>query len=136
MKVWQLWIRYGIVVLMDKNTIKIIKSMHLLKGATSGSDIQETVSEWAREVLKKIWHQTVFNFNLSLYIHWWIKLHVTVKARPVTTSDQETDEDLVHEFDTPVMTSHERLTIGNIGYAVTVKSTYKKLIGTMDICSL
>ncbi|XP_052812980.1 uncharacterized phosphotransferase YvkC-like isoform X2 [Mya arenaria] len=38
-----------------------------------------------------------------------------LQARPVTTCDQDTDEDLIHEFDTPVMTDRERITIGNIG---------------------
>jgi len=27
-----------------------------------------------------------------------------------------TDEDLIHEFDTPVVTGQERITLGNIGY--------------------
>ncbi|XP_052245501.1 putative phosphoenolpyruvate synthase isoform X2 [Dreissena polymorpha] len=38
-----------------------------------------------------------------------------LQARPVTTSDQETDDDIIHEFDSPVMTPHDRVTIGNIG---------------------
>ena len=42
-------------------------------------------------------------------------LFVILQARPITTMEQETDEDFMHEFDSPVSTNTERLTLGNIG---------------------
>lgn len=38
-----------------------------------------------------------------------------LQARPITTLDQETEEDLLHEFDDPLVTGREFLTTGNIG---------------------
>ncbi|KAL4221920.1 hypothetical protein ACF0H5_017972 [Mactra antiquata] len=38
-----------------------------------------------------------------------------LQARPITSTDQETDDDLIHEFDTPLPTNFECLTLGNIG---------------------
>ncbi|XP_060601185.1 putative phosphoenolpyruvate synthase isoform X3 [Ruditapes philippinarum] len=38
-----------------------------------------------------------------------------LQARPITTTGQDTDFDLIHEFDTPQPTGQERLTLGNIG---------------------
>ncbi|KAK3592024.1 hypothetical protein CHS0354_031535 [Potamilus streckersoni] len=50
-------------------------------------------------------------------IEWAIKSDTVyiLQARPITTLDQETDEELVHEFDTPVVSDSERLIQGNIG---------------------
>lgn len=38
-----------------------------------------------------------------------------LQARPITTFLQETDKDLMHEFDTPIATGKERITLGNVG---------------------
>lgn len=36
------------------------------------------------------------------------------QARPITTLDEFTEEDLIHEFDDPLITDKEWLTTGNI----------------------
>ncbi|KAK3108445.1 hypothetical protein FSP39_008087, partial [Pinctada imbricata] len=57
-----------------------------------------------------------------------------LQARPITTLDRETDEDLIHEFDDPLVTGKELLTTGNIGEmmpgAITplTHSTFKRAI--------
>ncbi|XP_071158231.1 rifampicin phosphotransferase-like [Mytilus edulis] len=38
-----------------------------------------------------------------------------LQARPITAMDQETHEDMLHEFDDPLVTGREFLTTGNIG---------------------
>lgn len=38
-----------------------------------------------------------------------------LQARPITTSEQESEEELVHEFDNPLSGGYEWLTTGNIG---------------------
>jgi hypothetical protein len=43
------------------------------------------------------------------------------QARPITTLDQETTEDLLHEFDDPLVTGREYLTTGNIGYILVLQ---------------
>ncbi|KAL3832030.1 hypothetical protein ACJMK2_023710, partial [Sinanodonta woodiana] len=50
-------------------------------------------------------------------IEWAIKGDTVylLQARPITTLDQETDDELLHEFDTPVVSDSERLIQGNIG---------------------
>lgn len=57
------------------------------------------------------------HFGSSRDIEWAIhedQIYL-LQARPITTIDQETDEDIIHEFDTPLPTGQERLTLGNIG---------------------
>lgn len=39
-----------------------------------------------------------------------------IKARPITTLEEVTDEDLIHEFDDPLITDQEWLTTGNIRF--------------------
>ncbi|KAK7114411.1 rifampicin phosphotransferase-like [Littorina saxatilis] len=41
------------------------------------------------------------------------KIHL-LQARPITTSDQETEDELIHEFDSPLAGGYEWLTTGNI----------------------
>lgn len=40
------------------------------------------------------------------------------KARPITTLEEITDEDLIHEFDDPLITDQEWLTTGNIRFFI------------------
>ncbi|XP_076449058.1 rifampicin phosphotransferase-like isoform X1 [Babylonia areolata] len=59
-----------------------------------------------------------------------------LQARPITTSAQETEEELIHEFDSPLAGGYEWLTTGNIGEmmpgAVTplTLSTFVQAIGS------
>ena len=47
--------------------------------------------------------------------YYGLRMLLYFQARPITTTEQETDEDFIHEFDSPVATGTERLTLGNIG---------------------
>ena len=41
---------------------------------------------------------------------------LTFQARPITSLGQETEDDLIYEFDTPLSSDQELLTTANIGY--------------------
>ena len=56
------------------------------------------------------------NLCMSLDVEWAIakgKLYI-LQTRPITGLDQETDEELIHEFDSPVVSERELITTCNI----------------------
>ncbi|KAL8583173.1 hypothetical protein ACOMHN_046557 [Nucella lapillus] len=67
--------------------------------------------------LAKIGIQTEKYFGSPRDIEWaYAKGTVyLLQARPITTSEQESEEELIHEFDSPLAGGYEWLTTGNIG---------------------
>ena len=55
--------------------------------------------------------------TVNYKVHFLVCLLIfdSFQARPITTMEQEMDEEFMHEFDSPVSTNTERLTLGNIG---------------------
>lgn len=54
-------------------------------------------------------------FTVSMFYSMTV-LVFYIKARPITTLEEVTDEDLIHEFDDPLITDQEWLTTGNIRF--------------------
>uniref|UniRef100_K1QPR0 Putative phosphoenolpyruvate synthase n=1 Tax=Magallana gigas TaxID=29159 RepID=K1QPR0_MAGGI len=62
-----------------------------------------------------------------------------LQARPITTLEEVTDEDLIHEFDDPLITDQEWLTTGNISEMLpgaTTPLTYSLFASAIDLSCL
>lgn len=53
--------------------------------------------------------QPLFHFSAFVMVFSFFQ------SRPITTSNQETEEELIHEFDSPLNIKHHWLTTANVG---------------------
>ncbi|XP_071084332.1 rifampicin phosphotransferase-like [Haliotis cracherodii] len=101
------------------------KNMMMVMTGSSGVEEKDTaadasVSSLSDDDVLRLCHigvQLEKYFGSSRDVEWAMaenKVYL-LQSRPITAADQETEEELLHEFDSPLAADYELLTTGNIG---------------------